>query len=84
MRLIEAEVLKEAFEEDGHLSGYIEEFIDDCPTVDAVPVADVEAWLYQIAMNNTGNPLSAACVEIINRLEGLRQFSRERSCKDGN
>lgn len=36
MRLIDADVLKEAFEEDGHLSGYIEEFIDDTPTIDTV------------------------------------------------
>lgn len=59
------------------------QIIDDCPTVDAIPVADIEAWLYQIAMNNTGNPLCSACKEIISRLDGLRQFSRERSCKDG-
>ena len=36
MRLIDADVLKEAFEEDGHLSCYIEEFIDDTPTVEPV------------------------------------------------
>lgn len=36
MRLIDADVLKEAFEEDGHLTGYIEEFIDDTPTIEAV------------------------------------------------
>ena len=38
MRLIDADALKEAFEEDGHLSGYIEEYIDNSPTVDAEPV----------------------------------------------
>jgi rubrerythrin len=38
MRLIDADALKMAFEEDGHLSGYIEEYIDDAPSVDAVPV----------------------------------------------
>ena len=33
MRPIDADALKAHFEEDGHLSGYIEEFIDACPTV---------------------------------------------------
>lgn len=37
-RLIDANALKEAFEEDGHLSGHIEEFIDDCTAIDAVEV----------------------------------------------
>lgn len=37
MRLIDADVLKEAFEEDGHLTGYIEEFIDDTPTIEVEP-----------------------------------------------
>ncbi|MBR4930395.1 MAG: hypothetical protein IKZ00_06290 [Bacteroidaceae bacterium] len=35
-RLIDANVLKSGFEEDGHLSPYIEEFIDACPTVEPV------------------------------------------------
>lgn len=38
MRPIDADALKNAFEEDGHLSGYIEEFIDDMPTLDVAPV----------------------------------------------
>ena len=37
-RLIDANALKMAFEEDGHLSAYIEEYINDAPTIDAVPV----------------------------------------------
>ena len=52
--------------------------LDTLPKVDAVPVADIEAWLYQIAMNNTGTHLSFSCEEIISRLDGLRQFSKER------
>lgn len=38
MRMIDANALKTSFEEDGHLSNYIEEFIDNAPTIDAVPV----------------------------------------------
>ena len=38
MRPIDADALKNAFEEDGHMSRYIEEFIDDMPTLDVVPV----------------------------------------------
>lgn len=33
-RLIDAELLKAGFEEDGHLSPYIESFIDACPTLE--------------------------------------------------
>lgn len=36
--LISRSALKMAFEEDGHLSAYIEEYIDDVPAVDAAPV----------------------------------------------
>lgn len=38
MRAIDADVLKASFEEDGHLSGYIEEYIDYAPTLDLAPV----------------------------------------------
>ena len=37
-RMIDANALKTSFEEDGHLSSYIEEFIDNAPTIDAEPV----------------------------------------------
>lgn len=37
-KYIECEALKEAFEEDGHLSAYIEEMIDDSPAADVVEV----------------------------------------------
>ena len=47
------------------------------PTVDAVEVSVLEKWLYEIAMNNTGNPLSESCEEIIRRLPGLRKFAEE-------
>lgn len=38
MRLIDADELKELFDEDGHLSTYIEEYIDNTPTIEAEPV----------------------------------------------
>ena len=38
VRLIGANALKTSFEEDGHLSKYIEEFIDNATTIDAEPV----------------------------------------------
>lgn len=47
MRTIDADVLKGGLEEDGHLSPYIEEFIDACPTVETVEVVrcrDCKHW----------------------------------------
>ena len=38
VRPINANLLKAGFEEDGHLSPYIEEYIDACPTIDYAPV----------------------------------------------
>lgn len=38
MRTIDADLLKEGFEEDGHLTPYVEGFIDACPTVETAPV----------------------------------------------
>ncbi len=52
--------------------------IDEAPTVDAVEVDVLKAWLYEIAMNNVENFLCEACEEIISRLDGLRVFARER------
>ena len=52
--------------------------IFNAPTVDAVEVETIEAWLYEIAMNNTDNYLCDACENIICRLDGLRAFARER------
>lgn len=52
--------------------------VEYAPTVDAVEVEVLKAWLYEIAMNNTDNYLGDACEEIISRLEGLRVFARER------
>ena len=45
MRMIDANALKKSFEEDGHLSSYIEEFIDNAPTIDAEPVRHGQ-WIF--------------------------------------
>lgn len=37
-RLIDADVLKDAFEDDFHLTEYISDMIDDAPTIYAEPV----------------------------------------------
>lgn len=37
-KLINADILKGAFEMDGYKSPYVERLIDACPTVDAMPV----------------------------------------------
>ena len=52
--------------------------------VAAVPVEDIEKWLWQIALNNTGitQDISDTCEMIIDRLDGLRTFSRERKYND--
>lgn len=57
--------------------------IETAPTIDAVPIADVEAWLLEIAFNNTdseyGNEAMASLAEdLANRMEGLRNFSKDR------
>lgn len=45
MRLIDANALKTSFEEDGHLSSYIEEFIDNAPTIEYEPVRHGQ-WIF--------------------------------------
>lgn len=52
--------------------------VDQMPTVDAVEIDVLEDWLYEIANNNFGNALCRSCLEIVNRLGGLRAFARER------
>lgn len=49
-----------------------------------VEVDVIRKWLYQIAMNNVGSPslLSASCVEIISRLDGLVTYARERKTNE--
>ena len=58
----------------------------DAPTADVVEVETIKAWLYEMAINNVGcdGDFSKACEEIIARLDGLRNFAKERSEGDGN
>ena len=53
-RTIDADLLKAGFEEDGHLTPYIENFINACPTVESVSVVRCEKcrWF---------NPVFYAC-----------------------
>lgn len=50
---------------------------------DVVEVETIKAWLYEMAINNVGcvidGDFSNACEEIIARLDGLRNFAKERS-----
>ena len=54
-------------------------------TADVVEVETIKAWLYEIAINNVGcdGDFSNACEEIIARIDGLRNFAKERSEGDG-
>lgn len=81
-RLIDANALAERFDECNFKGFVMKRLIETQPTVDAVEVETVKAWLYQIALNNTDNYLSDACEEIISRLDGLRIFARERKEND--
>lgn len=54
--------------------------IDHAKTIDAVPIADVEAWLLEIAFNCVGvqDDMAACAEDLANRMEGLRKFSEDR------
>lgn len=56
--------------------------IDQMPTVDAVEISVVELWLREIARNSMNNPINdqipLVCAMLIERLDGLREFARER------
>lgn len=81
-RLIDANALIKRINQEPTDGMYTSEILDvingGAPTVDAVEIKTLEAWLYEIAMNNTNNTLCGACEEIIRRLDGLRVFARER------
>ena len=86
-RLIDANALMAEMKEcseglDKYYCGYAKAFIDHAPTVDAVEFDVLESWLCQIAINSMSNPmdnnLGLVCAMIIERLDGLRKFARER------
>ena len=55
--------------------------LDAAPEADVVSVDALESWLHAIAMNNVGvevKDMATACEVIIDRLDGLRRFSKER------
>lgn len=66
----------------GWLASIINETIEKAPTADVVEVKTIKAWLYEMAINNVGcvidGDFSNACEEIIARLDGLRNFAKER------
>lgn len=59
MKPIDADALKEKFEDDGHLSYYIEEFIDESPTLNVVP-ADRLGEFGRLFQDYTGCPRGAS------------------------
>lgn len=57
------------------------EMVDNAPTVDAVEIETIKEWLYEIALYNVGchvEDFASACEEIASRLDGLKEFSKER------
>lgn len=87
MRTIDADALSiqvmDASYYDNQDEDVVWNLVQDAPTIDAVPIADVEAWLLEIAFNNTdseyGNEAMASSAEdLAKRMEGLRKFSEDR------
>ena len=82
MKLVEVQAAKEfasTYLNDIFFRMAVNSVLDAAPEADAVPIKVLEAWLYEIAMNNTKNTLGSACEEIIRRLDGLRMFTKERN-----
>ncbi len=57
--------------------------IDEAPTVEAFTRAELESWLYQIAMNNLDGVerdkvFSDDCIEIITRLDGFERYTKDK------
>ena len=57
--------------------------IDEAPTVETFTRAELESWLYQIAMNNLDGVerdkvFSDDCIELINRLDGFERYTKDK------
>ena len=76
MRPIDADALKNVFEEDGHLSGYIEGFIDDMPTLDVAPVVHGR-W---IRLQHSGSIVCSNCGRRIRKNCGNDYADFENHC----
>lgn len=63
----------------GMTGGCVQQMLDSVPAADAVEIKTLEAWLYEIAMNNSQNSLGFSCEEIISRLDGLRTYAKEKA-----
>ena len=66
-----------AFEGD-LLQRVVLDLIGNALTADVVEVDTLKDWLLEIALNNVGGDFSIACQDIISRLDGLRNFAKER------
>lgn len=85
-RYINADKMREEWLENGeneyvYDTNSVLDSIDAQPTADVVEVETIKAWLYEMAINNVGcdGDFSKACEEIISRIDGLRNFAKERS-----
>ena len=62
MRTIDADYLKAGFEEDGHLTPYIEGFINSCPTVETVRHGEWRhRYIPQMHVSVTGKICCSEC-----------------------
>lgn len=87
-KLISADALLEAGRNTSEFQQHLADEYDlEClimgaPDVDAVEVSTIRDWLYEIAGNNISTEkerqFSVLCEELISRLDGLRNFARER------
>lgn len=86
-RLIDADALEEhkfvgnKFVRNDYKQGWndaIDTIIDNAPSEKGFTRAELEAWLYEIALNNCGNSLERACVELISRLDGFERFVADK------
>ncbi len=75
-RLIDANALKEAFEEDWHLTEYIEELIDGCPIIDAVEVVRCKECKHR------GDPILCRMIVFDSKTHQLSDWTRDNGFCD--